>query len=85
MPPPLDGENYTSDEDYIEGMFNHNGQFHDCGDGGARYTLCQDCEDSGMIYKMSPDSLGARILQSEMPSDLLTNSEPETSQRNTHE
>ena len=53
MPPPPDGENYTSDEDCIEGMFNHNGQCPECGGGGARYTLCQDCEDSGMIYEIS--------------------------------
>ena len=135
-------------------MFNQNGQCPECGGWGARYTLCQDCEDSGMIYEISHgltpmetmnqnqgtqsviarnateveqlascvktvktlewsmnlplqsrqvalDEVNllceftmmhkdlrakrARILQSEMPSDLLTNSEPETSQRNTHE
>ena len=53
MPSPSDGENYTSDEDLEEGMFNQNGQCPECGGWGARYTLCQDCEDSGMIYEIS--------------------------------
>ena len=33
MPPPPDGENYTSDEDCIEGMFNQNRQCPECGGG----------------------------------------------------
>ena len=65
MPPPPDGENYTSDEDCIEGMFNQNGQCPECGGGGARYTLCQYCEDSGMIYEISPDRNSDRNNESE--------------------
>ena len=55
FPSTPDGENYTSDKDDIEGMLNHNGQCPECGGWGERYTLCQDCEDSGMIYKTFPD------------------------------
>ena len=65
MPPPSDGENNTSDEDCIEVMSNQNGQCPECGGRGARYTLCQDCEDSGMIYEISPDRNSDRNNESE--------------------
>ena len=65
MPPPPDGENYTSDKDCIEVMLNQNVQCPECGGGGARYTLCQDCEDSGMIYGILPDRNSNRNDESE--------------------